>query len=75
MKVEGRQIPKWFLKVEYQEEVGKKAYDKGAEILYDFFIKTLAQFQDDTLDPLGKRIIECCLDNGSVEDYEQVFKS
>ncbi|MBS9460883.1 DUF4914 family protein [Flagellimonas sp. 389] len=75
MKVEGRQIPKWFLKVEYQEEVGKEAYDQGAKILYDFFIQTLAQFQDDTLNPLGKHIIECCLDNGSVEDYERIFKS
>ncbi|MEO1013133.1 MAG: DUF4914 family protein [Bacteroidota bacterium] len=75
MKVEGRQIPKWLLKVEYQEEVGKKAYDKGAKMLYEFFIKTLAQFQEDSLDPMGKRIIECCLDHGSVEDYERILRS
>lgn len=75
MKVEGRQIPKWLLKVEYQEEVGKKAYDRGAKILYEFFIKTLAQFQEDTLNPVGRRIIQCCLDKGSVGDYEQILKS
>jgi hypothetical protein len=75
MKVEGIQIPKWFLKVEYQEEVGKEAYDQGAKILYDFFIKTLSQFQDNTLDPLGNRIIECCLDHGRVDEYEQILKS
>ncbi|KPM31280.1 Hypothetical protein I595_2545 [Croceitalea dokdonensis DOKDO 023] len=74
MKVEGLQIPKWLLKVEHQEEVGKKAYDKGARILHDFFVTTLAQFQDNNLDPLGQRIIECCLDNGSVADYEKIYK-
>jgi hypothetical protein len=25
------------------------------------------------LDDLGKRIIECCLDNGTVEDYEKLM--
>lgn len=73
MKLERIQIPKWMLKVEYQEEVGKEAYDQGAEILYDFFVKTLAQFQEDTLSPLGKQIIECCLDKGSVADYEKLM--
>ena len=74
MKVEGMQIPKWFLKVHHQEEVGEEAYDQGAELLYDFFIRTLAKFEDETLDPLGKRIIECCKDNGNLEDYEQLLK-
>lgn len=74
MKLERIEIPKWMLKVEYQEEVGKEAYDQGAKILYDFFEKTLAQFQEDSLSPLGQQIIECCLDHGSVTDYENLFK-
>ncbi|MCR9131771.1 MAG: DUF4914 family protein [bacterium] len=73
MKVEGIQIPKWMLKVEYQEELGKEAYDVGANMLHEFFIKTLSKFQGDGLHPLGKQIIECCLDNGSTADYEALL--
>ncbi|MCG8311243.1 MAG: DUF4914 family protein [Cytophagales bacterium] len=73
MKVEGIQIPKWFLKVEYQEEVGFDAYDIGAGMLNDFFVKTLEQFMEPSLDVTGKRIIECCMDNGSASDYNQLI--
>jgi hypothetical protein len=74
MKVEGVRVSRRFLKVERQEEVGTEAYDQGAEMLYDFFVNTLSQFQDDNLHPLGKQIIDCCLNRGSVEDYERIFK-
>jgi len=74
MKVEGIPIPKWLLKVEYQEEVGEEAYDKGAKILYDFFNKTLKQFHNNELSETGRLIIECCLDNGAVTDYEQLLR-
>jgi hypothetical protein len=33
LQVEGRQIPKWFLQVETQPEVGVEAYDAGAGML------------------------------------------
>lgn len=74
MKVEGLQIPKWLLKVYHQEEMGKEAYDIGAGMLHDFFVKTLSQFREESLDPVGAKIIELCLDNGSVEDYENVLR-
>ena len=35
--VEGQTIGNWFLRVEKQPEVGEVAYDRGAEILADFF--------------------------------------
>ncbi len=35
----------------------------------EFFHNELAQYLHDDLDPLGRKIIECCLANGSVEDY------
>lgn len=73
MRVEGVRISRRFLKVERQEEVGTEAYDKGAEMLQEFFDKTLAQFQDENLHPLGQQIIECCLNRGTVEDYERIF--
>ncbi|MCC6683021.1 MAG: DUF4914 family protein [Phycisphaeraceae bacterium] len=67
--VEGQTISTWFLRVESQPEVGEEGYDQGAKQLHDFFVKQLTQYVDPDLMPLGQRIIECCLDNGSVEDY------
>ena len=71
MTFEGRTIPPWMLQVELQREVQEEGYDKGAEILLEFFHKMLNAFVAPELDDLGRKIIECCLDNGTVEDYEQ----
>jgi hypothetical protein len=71
LQVEGRMLARWFLQVDTQPEVGVEAYDKGAEILQAFFRKCLADFRDPDLDPLGKQIITCCLDGGTVTDYER----
>lgn len=69
LQVEGRMIPRWFLQVNTQPEVGDEAYDKGAEILYDFFHKQLNKFRADDLAPLGRQIIQCCQDRGTVDQY------
>lgn len=71
LNVEGRAIPRWFLQVHTQPEVGEEAYDEGAKMLYGFFRKFLADFDHPDLDPLGKQIIQCCLDEGTVEDYNK----
>ncbi|MBN2234832.1 MAG: DUF4914 family protein [Opitutales bacterium] len=71
--VEGRPIGSWFFNVEKQPEVGPEAYDAGARILYDFFCKELKQFQVKDLLPLGRDIIQCCLDKGSLDDYENLI--
>jgi hypothetical protein len=70
MHMEGTTIPHWFLEVNSQPEVGDDGYDRGAEILYDFFRTQLAEFLEDDLDPLGRRIVQCCMDKGTVADYE-----
>jgi hypothetical protein len=75
LAVEGIPIASWFLQVNTQPEVGEEAYDQGAQMLYDFFRKCLADFNDADLDPLGQRIIQCCLDGGSVGDYETLIPS
>jgi len=72
MQIEGRAIPRWFLQVDTQPEVGEEAYDKGAEILYEFFHKNLRKFLESDLDPRGRDIIQCCLDRGGVEDYDRL---
>lgn len=71
--VESRQIGSWFFQVEKQPEVGVEAYDKGAEILREFFLKELANFDSPDLLPLGKQIIECCLNGGTVADYDKLL--
>lgn len=75
MQIEGTLIPRWFLQPETQPEVGEEAYDKGAEILFNFFKKELPQFNVSELDPLGKKIIECCLSGGTHKDYADLIPS
>jgi hypothetical protein len=69
LHVEGRSVPTRFLHVDSQPEVGEEAYDAGAEQLYALFTQCLSEFLEPDLAPLGRRIIECCLDRGTVEDY------
>ncbi len=71
--VEGRQIGPWFLEVDKQPEVGEAAYDAGAEILGDFFHRELRTFLDADLDPRGREIIDCCLSNGTLGDYQSLL--
>jgi len=73
LQIEGTLVPRWFLQVETQPDVGEEAYDKGAEMLYEFFHKELQGFLSDDLDPLGRKIIQCCLDRGSVAEYEALI--
>lgn len=75
LHVEGRMISHWFLQVDTQPEVGEEAYDQGAEILYGLFRRCLPDFLKSDLSPLGKYIIKCCLDKGSLEDYEALLPS
>jgi hypothetical protein len=71
--MEGRTIGVWFFEVDQQPEVGTAAYDQGAGILWEFFRKELEQFLVPDLLPAGRRIIECCLAGGSLEDYESLL--
>ncbi len=71
--VEGRTIGKWFFEVDQQPEVGSAAYDRGAEILAEFFHGEIAQFLTPDLMPVGRQIIECCLAGGTLSDYEETL--
>jgi len=75
MTFEGSTIPPWFLQVELQREVKEEGFDAGAEILLEFFHRMLNSFQEDGLSPLGQQIIQCCLDGGTVADYEKLMKA
>jgi hypothetical protein len=73
LHVEGRMVSRWFLQVDTQPEVGQQGYDQGAQMLYDFFMKHLADFRHPDLHPVGQQIIECCMDGGGVREYEQLI--
>ena len=65
----GQDMPKGFLSVHEQLEVGAEGYDAGAKILRDFFLGELEQFDTPDLMPLGRQIIELCRKNATVEEY------
>ena len=69
MKVDGQHISSKFLHPERQETMGNDGYDKGAEILYDFFAERLAEYDVAELDPMGQEIFKVFRRHGTVEDY------
>ena len=69
IKIDGMLIPKGFLAVNRQPEVGDEAYDIGAKMLTDFFKKELKKYCTNGLNPLGKQIIEACLNDAPLEYY------
>lgn len=73
MMVEGQTIGNWFFRVNLQPEVGDEAFDQGTTILKEFFASQLRQFLEPDLAPLGKTIIDCCLSDASLEDYERLI--
>ena len=76
MQIEGFFLNREFLAVNTQEEVGNKAYDEGARILTDFFQRELtAYLEEPDLDKKGRQIIECCMQEASIESYEKLLHS
>jgi hypothetical protein len=75
MQVEGVTLPPFLLHVEEQPEVGIEGYDAGAAILNDFFRQELKQYLQPELTAAGRQIIQCCLDGGTVADYETFMPS
>lgn len=72
LTIEGSKIPSRFLKVYRQPEVGIEGYDAGAEILQKFFKSELQKFLHEDLLHTGKRIIDACLSNASIDEYNAI---
>jgi hypothetical protein len=73
LTLEGSKIPSRFLKVYNQPEVGCAGYDDGAKILQDFFEQELKKYLNGDLLSTGKRIIEACLSNAEIEEYNKII--
>jgi len=71
--VEGQQIPRWMFHVDLQREIQAETYDRGAAQFQDFAVRELEQYLVDGLDPLGRRIIDCAVGGGSVEDFDNLL--
>lgn len=72
LTLEGSKIPLRFLQVYNQPEVGTTGYDQGAEILKDFFKKELQKYLTPDLLQTGRRIIEACLADASIDEYNEI---
>lgn len=73
VKIDGMFIPKGFLQVNLQPEVGNETYDLGAKMLMDFFKQELEKYNTKDLHPLGKDIIKAFMEDASVEDYYKLI--
>lgn len=73
IQVEGSAISEKLLEVNYQPEVGDEGYDEGAKILHKFFCEELSLYLKPDLHPIGKAIINCCMESGTLDDYEKLI--
>lgn len=73
IQVEGQTLGTWFFDVSKQPEVGEEAYDAGAVLLTDFFHKTVKEILHPDLDPLGRKIIEACLNGADLAEYDSLI--
>jgi hypothetical protein len=73
LRIEGFMLPRVFLAVEEQLQGGMDVYQEGARQWREFFARELKQFLVPDLDPLGKQIIEACLDGAHQEDYRRLI--
>ncbi len=71
--IEGQTLPEGLLRPELQPELGDTDYDAGARILRAFFHEQLRTFLVPDLADLGRRIVECCLSNGSLSEYQELI--
>ncbi|MFW5688055.1 MAG: DUF4914 family protein, partial [Spirochaetota bacterium] len=73
LRVNGQEVPKGFLRVHEQLEVGTEGYDAGAKILRDFFLSELEQFYTPDLSPNGRKIIDLCRDGAGADEFWDIL--
>ena len=73
LKVDGQFVPMAFLQPETQPEIGLDGYDKGAKVLSAFFKKELAKFDKPELNPIGKKILDCAMNDATLQEYIDII--
>ena len=73
LKIDGQNVRKAFLQPDTQAEIGTEGYDKGAKILSDFFKKELQKFDTPEINPIGKKIIDLCMNDAPLEAYTDII--
>lgn len=73
LKIDGKYVRKSFLQTNHQSYVGNEGYDAGAKILSDFFKSELDKYLSRRLNPLGRKLIECCMNDGTIQDYIDIM--
>jgi len=73
LKVDGQYINQAFLRPEIQPEVGLDGYDKGAKMLSSFFKNEILKYNVPELNPLGREIIDKCLNDADLEEYLSII--
>lgn len=72
IKIDGQYVRRTFLRPEMQSKLGNEGYDAGAKILTDFMKEQLQQYLTDELDPIGRQIIELCMNDAPLEEYLKI---
>lgn len=75
LTIEGAKIPSRFLKVYRQPEVGEQGYDEGYRMLTEFFKNEVRKFDQEGISPLGKQIIDACLNDATIEEYAALIET
>jgi hypothetical protein len=73
VKVEGMFVPKALIHTNLQADLGSEGYDAGAKMLTDFFRSEVQKYLSPDLNPLARKIIEACLDDARVDDYNRII--
>jgi len=73
LKVDGQYIRPTLLRPEEQVAMGTEGYDAGAKMLTDFFKAELNKYDKSILKPMGKYIIDLCLNDAKLEDYINII--
>jgi len=75
LELDQETIPTYLLNVSLQPEVGEKGFSEGAKLLTEFFKKELEQYLTPDLNPIGRKIIECFRNDGTMEELNKCFES
>lgn len=73
LKLNGQYVRNSFLQPETQSRMGTDGYDKGAKILTDFFKTEVEKYRTPELNELGRKIIDCALNDAPLSDYLELI--